>query len=102
MPKSRLLQNDGSGKFADVAPEFLRDTGLVTSALWSDVDADGWIDLLVTHEWGAVKVFQNKRGSSLTRPPRAASQHSADGGIASLRQTLMGMATWTTPSATSV
>jgi hypothetical protein len=61
-PASRLLQNDGSGKFKDVAPEILRDTGLVTSALWSDINADGWIDLLVTHEWGPVKTFVNERG----------------------------------------
>ena len=61
-PASRLLQNDGRGKFNDVAPGFLRETGLVTSALWSDVNADGWIDLLVTHEWGPVKLFINRDG----------------------------------------
>ncbi|MGI9241395.1 MAG: FG-GAP-like repeat-containing protein, partial [Verrucomicrobiales bacterium] len=62
-PASRLLQNDGSGRFTEVAPGFLRDSGLVTSALWTDVDADGWIDLMVTHEWGPVKVFHNKGGT---------------------------------------
>lgn len=36
--------------------------GLVTSALWSDIDRDGWIDLLVALEWGPVRVFQNKNG----------------------------------------
>ncbi|MFT5042883.1 MAG: hypothetical protein ACI8TX_003876, partial [Hyphomicrobiaceae bacterium] len=61
-PASRLLQNDGSGKFNDITPASLRATGLVTSALWSDVDNDGWIDLMVTHEWGPVKTFINKRG----------------------------------------
>ena len=35
---------------------------MVTSALWSDVDADGWSDLLVTHEWGPVKIFINQKG----------------------------------------
>ena len=37
-------------------------TGLVTSALWSDVNDDGWIDLLVTHEWGPIKLFVNHEG----------------------------------------
>lgn len=62
LPVSQLLMNTGSGTFADATPESLRETGLVTSALWSDVDGDSWLDLLVTHEWGPVKVFQNRGG----------------------------------------
>ena len=63
-PQSALLKNHG-GKFEDVtdtlAPE-LREVGMVTSALWSDVDGDGWPDLLLTLEWGHVKYFHNNRG----------------------------------------
>ncbi|MGK0189680.1 MAG: hypothetical protein ACI9R3_005497, partial [Verrucomicrobiales bacterium] len=62
-PVSQLLINDGKGTFSDLAPEALRSTGLVTSALWSDVDNDGWLDLLVTHEWGPVKIFRNAKGT---------------------------------------
>ena len=61
---SVLLANRG-GHFEDVtaqlAPEF-SDLGLVTSALWTDVDGDGWIDLLVTLEWGTVKYYHNNHG----------------------------------------
>ena len=63
-PNSRLLRNE-KGKLIDVTDKLavgLRTSGLVTSALWSDVDQDGWIDLLVTHEWGPVKLFRNDRG----------------------------------------
>ena len=63
-PNSRLLRNDG-GKFADVTDALapgLRTTGMVTGALWSDIDADGWLDLLVTHEWGPVAVWKNAKG----------------------------------------
>lgn len=64
VPKSALLRNE-NGKFVDAteeaAPE-LEKTGLVTSALWSDVDADGWIDLVVTHDWGPVKIYRNHGG----------------------------------------
>ena len=66
-PVSRLLRNEG-GKFEDVTEELaprLRTTGLVTGALWSDVDGDGWVDLLVTHEWGPVKLYRNLEGKAL-------------------------------------
>ena len=64
-PRSQLLRNDG-GRFTDVADEVapgISRTGLVTGALWSDADGDGWIDLLVTHEWGPVKLFRNAVGT---------------------------------------
>ncbi|MCH1420288.1 MAG: VCBS repeat-containing protein, partial [Akkermansiaceae bacterium] len=58
--QSELLQNDGGKKFVDVAAG--RFGGLVTSALWTDVDGDGWLDLLVTREWGAIALFRNNKG----------------------------------------
>ena len=35
---------------------------MVTSAIFSDVDIDGWPDLLVTYEWGPVRFFYNDSG----------------------------------------
>ena len=35
---------------------------MVTGALWSDANGDGWLDLLVTVEWGPVKFFVNEKG----------------------------------------
>ncbi len=73
VPESRLLINqsgvDGDSlngiRFIDAtksrAPD-LQQTGLVTSATWSDVNGDGWTDLLVTHEWGPVKLYLNREG----------------------------------------
>jgi len=62
-PLSQLLRNTG-GKFTDVSGEVpgLARVGLVTSALWSDVNGDGWLDLLTTQEWGPVKLFVNSAG----------------------------------------
>jgi hypothetical protein len=37
---------------------------MVTAALWTDVDGDGWVDLLVTLEWGQVRYFHNKEGTA--------------------------------------
>ncbi len=70
---SLLLRNEG-GRFmdvtAEVAPE-LGDTGLVTGALWSDATGDGWSDLLVTHDWGPVKLFKNESGRLVDRTTEA-------------------------------
>lgn len=64
-PPSMILRNDGHGKFSDateqVAPS-LKNIGMVTDALWMDVDKDGRNDLIVVGEWMPVKVFLNKSG----------------------------------------
>ena len=55
-------------KFDDVTDTLapaLRTVGAVTAALWSDVDGDGWPDLLVAVNWGPVKYFHNNAGRSL-------------------------------------
>jgi len=67
-PDSALLANRG-GRFVDVtdivAPG-LRRVGMVTSALWSDVDGDGWPDLVLAIDWGTVKYFHNDGGRAFT------------------------------------
>jgi enediyne biosynthesis protein E4 len=63
-PQSALWRNCG-GRFEDVTDRMapmLRRVGMVTAALWSDVDGDGWTDLLLTLEWGQVKYFHNQQG----------------------------------------
>ncbi|MDF1810686.1 MAG: FG-GAP-like repeat-containing protein [Verrucomicrobiales bacterium] len=64
-PTSQLLLNNG-GKFelvtSSLAPQ-LEKTGMVSSAVWSDVNNDGWQDLLVTTDWGPVRLFLNNKGS---------------------------------------
>jgi hypothetical protein len=63
-PRSALLVNRG-GRFEDatdtLAPA-LAEAGLVTAALWSDANSDGWPDLLVATEWGRVRYFRNELG----------------------------------------
>ena len=63
-PRSHLLVNEG-GRFieatATLAPE-LQQPGMVTSALWSDIDNDGWLDLLLTNDWGPIRLFRNQDG----------------------------------------
>ncbi len=67
-PRSALLANRG-GRFEDVTDSLapgLREVGMVTSALWSDVDGDGWVDLMLTLDWGTVKYFHNDAGHGFT------------------------------------
>jgi hypothetical protein len=63
-PQSALLVNRG-GKFEDVTDTLapgLREVGMVTAALWSDVDGDGWPDLLLALDWGLISYFHNHEG----------------------------------------
>lgn len=66
-PRSALLVNR-EGKLVDATTELapgLAEVGMVTSALWSDVDQDGWVDLIVTLEWGGVRCWRNIQGKRL-------------------------------------
>ena len=69
-PRSYLLSNNGKGKFEDVtqriSPELER-PGMVTSALWTDFDNDGWMDLMVTGEYMPISFFRNDKGKRLIR-----------------------------------
>ncbi len=65
IPHSYLLQNDGKGHFKDVTQKYaegLSNIGMVTSAIWFDIDHDGDKDLILTLEWGGVVAFINDHG----------------------------------------
>jgi len=60
IPKSYLLQNDGKGDFSDVTEKYageLSKIGMVTNAVWFDIDRDGDKDLLICTEWGGIFAF---------------------------------------------
>ncbi|MEZ5324684.1 MAG: VCBS repeat-containing protein [Verrucomicrobiales bacterium] len=71
-PASRLLINTGDARFIEKTPEPVAATGLATAVAWSDANSDGWLDLLVTHEWGPVKLFLNDTKGSLSNATEAA------------------------------
>ena len=64
-PRSALLRNDGV-MFTEVPLPLDGELGLVTSALWSDLDQDGWPDLLLATEWGTVRYLHNDGGRGFT------------------------------------
>jgi enediyne biosynthesis protein E4 len=61
---SYLFLNDGKGHFTKAGENIipLFELGMVTAASFSDMDKDGWADLVVTGEWMAVKYFRNNKG----------------------------------------
>lgn len=61
--KSYLLINDG-GKFM-LDEKFNFDLGMVTDAIWSDYDGDGWQDLVITREWNSIAILKNEKGQKL-------------------------------------
>ncbi|MEO8193699.1 MAG: VCBS repeat-containing protein [Gemmatimonadales bacterium] len=69
-PPSVLLVNDGRGHFTDatarLAPDLSR-AGMVTDALWQDVDRDGRPDLIVIGEWMPITIFRNRGSGRLER-----------------------------------
>ena len=69
-PPSMLLKNDGRGHFTNViakaAPDLER-IGMVTDALWTDVNGDKRLDLVLVGEWMPITVFQNKGNGRLDR-----------------------------------
>lgn len=61
---SRLLVNEsanGEVRFVERTGIF-EEVGIVTDAIWVDVDGDEDEDLLVSQEWGAVLLFRNESG----------------------------------------
>jgi hypothetical protein len=66
IPRSYLLQNDGTGKFVDVTGKYAKDLmypGMVTDAKWIDINKDGEKDLILCYEWGGIDAFINHKGS---------------------------------------
>ena len=54
---SWLIINEKGKLSAD--PSSGLDLGMVTDAVWSDYDKDGWEDLLVTREWNSLVILKN-------------------------------------------
>lgn len=66
IPRSYLLKNDGTGRFIDVTEQYakgLSNIGMVTSAVWADMDGDGNKDLIVCGEWMGIYAFINHKTS---------------------------------------
>lgn len=60
---SRLFKNqNGTFVLDEVNSSVLANVGLVTGAVYSDFNNNGWQDLLISTEWGTLKLFRNING----------------------------------------
>ena len=61
---SYLLINDSKGNFTKTSQETiaLTNIGMVTSSAFTDVNKDGWQDLIVAGEWMPLTIFINQKG----------------------------------------
>jgi len=64
-PQSYILINDGKGHFTDatasIAPS-LQNIGMVSDAVWIDLNSDNKKDLIVVGEWMPITVYINNDG----------------------------------------
>jgi hypothetical protein len=64
LPASSRLYRDVGGRFVldEANTRVLRDVGLISAAVFSDVNGDGWPDLILAPDWGSLKLFLNEHG----------------------------------------
>jgi enediyne biosynthesis protein E4 len=58
---STLLVNEG-GDFPAGSIQVLENCGMVSGAIWSDLDGDGYPELVLATEWGPIRVFRREAG----------------------------------------
>ena len=61
-PKQLLLENDGKGNFSNATDKKVfkgNELGMITDAVWEDIDNDGKKDLIVVGDWMAPKILKN-------------------------------------------
>jgi hypothetical protein len=62
IPKQLLLENDGKGNFTNVTDKKafkLNEVGMITDAVWEDIDNDGKKDLIIVGDWTTPIIFKN-------------------------------------------
>nr|WP_224485280.1 VCBS repeat-containing protein [Robertkochia sp. 3YJGBD-33] len=62
LPESVFLLNE-KGVFREDGKQQPGSVGMVTDAVWQDINEDGWPDLLVVGEWMSPVLFMNEKGS---------------------------------------
>ncbi len=67
-PKHHLYINQGGGMFK-VEESILQKSdavGMITDAVWSDLNNDRYPELIITQDWGGIVIYQNENGKKLS------------------------------------
>ena len=68
-PDHIFLENNGDGSFLEATERLaydLKDGGMITDAIWADINGDSKKDLITVSEWGTPVIYKNS-GRRLTR-----------------------------------
>jgi hypothetical protein len=65
---SYLLTNNGRGQFRNYTSRYIDDNmiGMVTDAIWQDLNNDSYPELIVTGDWMNITIFKNEKGKKLS------------------------------------
>jgi hypothetical protein len=93
-PSSSVIFRNESGalKRDEAGDLLLANVGLVSGAMWSDLDGDGFPELVLACEWGPLKIFRNHRGRLTPWDPPVTTTSRVPAGAK--RETLAGFAGW--------
>lgn len=61
-PTHLFLENNGDGTFTDATERLaydLKDGGMITDAIWEDMDGDNKKDLITVSDWDTPKIYKN-------------------------------------------
>ena len=65
VPKSFLLKNDGLNHFIDITDSVFKESqniGMVQDAVWTDINKDGFDDLIIVGHWMPISILLNENG----------------------------------------
>lgn len=64
VPVSSFIYRNDDGRFEidETNSVAFRDIGMISGAVFSDLDADGDSELVLASEWGPIRIFRNDRG----------------------------------------
>jgi len=68
-PDHLFLENNGDGTYKNSTERIafdLKKAGMITNAIWTDIDGDGIKDLVTVSDWGSPIIFKNS-GKRLTK-----------------------------------
>jgi len=68
-PDHLFLENNGDGSFTNATDRVaydLKNAGMITNAIWADIDGDDIKDLITVSDWGSPIIFKNS-GRRLTK-----------------------------------
>ncbi|HEY9488129.1 MAG TPA: VCBS repeat-containing protein, partial [Chryseosolibacter sp.] len=65
---SYLLTNNGRGQFKNYTSRYIDDNsiGMVTDAVWQDLNNDLYPELIVVGDWMSITIFKNEEGKKLS------------------------------------